>query len=1111
MKRFAMNHDRLRQGTAAFSNRFFLTMGLILANAAGAAGTELGIQETQFTLNGTPTFLLGISYYGALGASEEFIRRDLDDAQRYGFNWIRVWAIWDFFGHDVSAVDDEGHPREPFLAKLKWLVAECDRRGVVVDVTLTRGDGKTGTGRLKTFDTHRRAVETLVVALQPHRNWYLDLANERNVRDARFVSFEELKHLRETVKRLDPQRLVTASDGEISRDDLRAYLRTAEVDFVCPHRPRHAQSPAQTEAKSQACLAWMKDIGRVVPVHYQEPFRRGYGKWEPPAEAFLTDLSQARAGGAAGWCFHNGDQKSQPDGKPRRSFDLREQRLFEQLDDEERKVLARLPLLAPLTVQREEGLVSLFNGQDLTDWKASENPESFVVRDGMIVAHGRPRSHLYYVGPVSSADFKNFEFKADVKTEPDSNGGIYFHTRYVDNNWPQAGCEVQVNNAQKEKRKTGSLYAIQDVADSPVKDGEWFNLHIIVRDKEVVVRVNGKTVVDWTQPADFQSPKNPTWSDRRLSSGTFALQAHDAKSVVYYKNIRVKPLDGPADRPNKRTAIDPTRQTGEITTGLLSHWTKLAVSAGTAREGQTVFPDKEWQEATPESQGVALPRLKAAVTYMDENFGPDGARELVIVRNGYLIWRGPDCDAYHEIYSATKVFTTTVLGLLVADGKCTLDTRAAEHLPDLDDLHPAYAKIRLRHLASMTGGYRGKVADVAQKEQPWGDPTIYVTTPATPEFEPAGSQVAYNDHDVHLLGRILATRVAREPLKDIFQRRIAEPIGMSRWDWGVSGTVDRITHYNAAGTPARQGNGGIQTTARELARLGLLYLNRGYWNGRQLLPASFVDQAGAVQVPATMPGRSRSFLSGAYGFYWWTNGEMATGKRRLPSAPSQTYFAHGHNCNFCYVIPEWNMVVVRLGRERIREGVTALADLDQLWDAFRAKLAGGGRQPIWLVARRVKTGDCQRVEIQNLDTVGGGVGYIRSPAVRRNQDANRRRLGAGANALEELARFCVEDPHGIAPGARHERSLSIGRQFDANGKPRALQRRSHSIRSHVDNGEAVSLAIAGPDLSSIGRNVDAFAAHICGDLGQDLAAGQVNRSNASRADVGRVKPLAVGR
>ena len=81
--------------------------------------TVLEIKETQFTLNGQPTFLLGISHYAALGASEDFIRRDLDDIERHGFNWLRVWATWDMFDHDVSAVGDDGALREPFLRKLK--------------------------------------------------------------------------------------------------------------------------------------------------------------------------------------------------------------------------------------------------------------------------------------------------------------------------------------------------------------------------------------------------------------------------------------------------------------------------------------------------------------------------------------------------------------------------------------------------------------------------------------------------------------------------------------------------------------------------------------------------------------------------------------------------------------------------------------------------------------------------------------------------------------------------------------------------------------------------------------------------------------------------------
>ena len=305
--------------------------------------TNLGIDGSQFTLGGKRVFLLGLSYYGGLGAPEEFVRRDLDDAQRHGFNWLRVWATWESLGYDVSAVDAKGNPRQPFMDRLVWMVAECDRRGLVVDVTLARGKGKSGAttaGRLPDFESHRRAVETVVDALKQHRNWYLDLANERDVRDDRYVPPAELKSLRQLVQRLDPPRLVTASFGghDLSEQDLRDALLTAELDFLSPHRPRHAESPAETEARTRECLALMKQTGRIVPVHYQEPFRRGYTGWEPTATDFLVDLGGAVAGGAAGWCFHNGAQKDTPDKEPRRSFDLRAKRLFDQFDAEERNV-----------------------------------------------------------------------------------------------------------------------------------------------------------------------------------------------------------------------------------------------------------------------------------------------------------------------------------------------------------------------------------------------------------------------------------------------------------------------------------------------------------------------------------------------------------------------------------------------------------------------------------------------------------------------------------------------------------------------------------------------------------------------------------------------------
>ena len=327
--------------------------GRVAAEGGTGPVTRLATDGTRFTVNGRPTFLFGVSYYGALGAPDETVQRDLADLQKHGFNWVRVWATWAAFGEDVSAVDGEGRPREPFLTRLERLVAACDEQGVVVDVTLSRGNGSMGPARLQSLEGHRRAVETLVTALRAHRNWYLDLANERNIKDKRFTSFVDLEELRALVRKLDPHRLVTASHaGDVSRDDLTEYLRTVRVDFLSPHRPRTADSAGQTEARSKEYLAWMKELGREVPLHYQEPFRRDFGTWQPRAEDYVTDLKGALAGGAAGWCWHNGDNRAAKDGQPRRSFDLREKRLFSQLDEEEGRAL---PLLTKVIAEAARG------------------------------------------------------------------------------------------------------------------------------------------------------------------------------------------------------------------------------------------------------------------------------------------------------------------------------------------------------------------------------------------------------------------------------------------------------------------------------------------------------------------------------------------------------------------------------------------------------------------------------------------------------------------------------------------------------------------------------------------------------------------------------------
>ena len=195
-------------------------------------------------------------------------------------------------------------------------------------------------------------------------------------------------------------------------------------------------------------------------------------------------------------------------------------------------LVAAALLLTPFagSAEDKDGWISLFNGKNFDGWKIGDAKQGkWKIENGNIVANG-PRSHLYTI-----KEFKNFEFKAEVMTTPGSNSGIYFHTKYQKVGFPSAGYESQVNVSHGDPVKTGSLWGVVKLYETPAKDNKWWEQHIIVRGQNIVVKINGKTVLDYTEPKGVQG-------GRKISSGSFALQAHDPKSVIYYRNLRVKPL-----------------------------------------------------------------------------------------------------------------------------------------------------------------------------------------------------------------------------------------------------------------------------------------------------------------------------------------------------------------------------------------------------------------------------------------------------------------------------------------------------------------------------------------------------------------------------------------
>jgi len=193
-------------------------------------------------------------------------------------------------------------------------------------------------------------------------------------------------------------------------------------------------------------------------------------------------------------------------------------------------ILLTLPSLKTADAPKNDW-VSLFDGKTLKGWKISEHPETFSVKDGAIVVHGE-RAHLFYEGDVNNHNFKNYEFKATVMTKPGSNSGMFISTQYQETGWPSAGYEIQVNNSHTDWRRTGSVYAKQDVKETYVKDNEWYTEHIIVQGRKITVKVNDKVINEYTEP------EGPS----KLGSGTVALQGHDPKSEVWYKDVMIKVL-----------------------------------------------------------------------------------------------------------------------------------------------------------------------------------------------------------------------------------------------------------------------------------------------------------------------------------------------------------------------------------------------------------------------------------------------------------------------------------------------------------------------------------------------------------------------------------------
>jgi hypothetical protein len=172
----------------------------------------------------------------------------------------------------------------------------------------------------------------------------------------------------------------------------------------------------------------------------------------------------------------------------------------------------------------EKGFVQLFNGKDLSGWKTHPDDKAkWAVEDGLLVGRGL-KGHLF----SERGDYENFVYRVEAMINNHGNSGQYFRTAYG-KSFPK-GYEAQINSTHGDPVRTGSLYNFVKVLDQLHKPDEWFTQEVTAIGNHIVIKVNGKTTVD------FVDPKNT------YTKGHFALQQHDPGTVVKFRKIEVKEL-----------------------------------------------------------------------------------------------------------------------------------------------------------------------------------------------------------------------------------------------------------------------------------------------------------------------------------------------------------------------------------------------------------------------------------------------------------------------------------------------------------------------------------------------------------------------------------------
>ncbi|QEG38230.1 serine hydrolase domain-containing protein [Roseimaritima ulvae] len=312
--------------------------------------------------------------------------------------------------------------------------------------------------------------------------------------------------------------------------------------------------------------------------------------------------------------------------------------------------------------------------------------------------------------------------------------------------------------------------------------------------------------------------------------------------------------------------------------------------------GETLAQELRLPRSTPEAEGVSSSQIREFIVAADEQV--NSMHSFMLLRHGKVIaeawWEPESADKPHVLWSLSKSFTSTAVGLAVEEGKLDIDDKVLEFFPDDAPEEPSenLKAMRVRDLLTMTAGHQDEL-------NWWNEPHWAKAFLAHPVPHEPGTHFRYNTPATYMLSAIVQ-KVTGETVRDYLTPRLFEPLGIGKPKWDTSPQGISIGGY------------GLYLRTEDIAKFGQLYLQKGKWNGQQLIPESWVQQATSKQV--SNGSNAQSDWNQGYGFQFWRSRHGA-------------YRGDGKDGQYCIVLPEQDAVIAITAKTKNMQ-----AELNIVWD-----------------------------------------------------------------------------------------------------------------------------------------------------------------------------------